>query len=144
LNKLIAAHTLVLDDGYRILREYQKKTSPNKCKQVGDVFVKWVLTHAGNSHRVHQVTLTETAQDSFAEFPVAAIEAQFDPPDRVFPSVANAHPSRPIIWQAVDCKWLDWWPDLHHVGVRIEFICPEDICRYYVRKFPARELPALP
>ena len=40
LTELMKSGVLVLDDGYRILREYQKKTSPRKGKGVGDMFVQ--------------------------------------------------------------------------------------------------------
>ena len=56
---------VVIDDAYRILREYQNKTSPNQPKGVGDVFLKWLLQNAGNSKRVHRVALTETGADEY-------------------------------------------------------------------------------
>ena len=33
----------VIDDGFRILGEYQHKTSLNPPRGVGDVFLKWLL-----------------------------------------------------------------------------------------------------
>jgi hypothetical protein len=38
----------VIDDGYLILGEYQHKTRLNPPKGVGDVFLKWLLRHAGH------------------------------------------------------------------------------------------------
>lgn len=134
----------VIDDGYRILGEYQHKTSLNPPKGVGDVFLKWLLREAGSSRRVEQMSLTETAANCFAEFPDLALEPVFDAPDRKFAAVANAHPDKPPVWQAADCKWLDWWPALHANGVRVEFLCPEDACSFYGNKFPNKPLPALP
>ncbi|MBK9426030.1 MAG: hypothetical protein IPN63_01035 [Gammaproteobacteria bacterium] len=134
----------VIDDGYRILGEYQHKTSLNPPKGVGDVFLKWLLREAGSSSRVEQMSLTETAANCFAEFPDPALEPAFDAPDRKFAAVANAHPDKPPVWQAADCKWLDWWPALHAKGVRVEFLCPEDACGFYGNKFPNKPLPALP
>lgn len=134
----------VIDDGYRILGEYQHKTSLNPPKGVGDVFLKWLLREAGSSRRVEQMSLTETAANCFAEFPDPALEPAFDAPDRKFAAVANAHPDKPPVWQAADCKWLDWWPALHANGVRVEFLCPEEACSFYGNKFPNKPLPALP
>lgn len=135
---------VVIDDGYRILAEYQNKTSLHPPKGVGDVFLKWLLREAGNKARVEQVPLTETAENCFAEFPAFELENSFDPPDRKFVAVAHAHPNRPPIMQAVDCKWLDWWPALQEKGIRIEFVCPDDACRFYQKKFPNKPAPTLP
>lgn len=135
---------VVIDDGYRILGEYQHKTRLNPPKGVGDVFLKWLLRSVGNRAHCAQVSITENAQDEFAEFPDASLQKAFDAPDRKFVAVANAHPDKPPVWQGADCKWLDWWPRLQEAGVRVEFICPEDACRFYIGKFPDRPVPALP
>lgn len=134
----------VIDDRYRILQEYQNKTRIKPPKGVGDVFLKWLLRNAGNTRHVETVTITETAEDTFAEFPDPALQAVFDRPDRKFAAVAHAHADKPPIWQASDCKWLDWWPALHARGVVVHFLCHADVCRFYESKFPDRMLPALP
>lgn len=134
----------VIDDGFRILGEYQNKTSLNPPKGVGDVFLKWLLRQAGNPTRVEQISLTELAENEFAEFPDTTLQPAFDAPDRKFAAVAHAHPDKPSVWQAADCKWLDWWPALQAKGVRVEFLCPEDTCGFYRNKFPGKPLPALP
>lgn len=144
LKELMESGTLVLDDAYRILSEYQSKTTPRKAKGVGDVFVKWALSHVGNLQRVHTVTLTETGPDKYAEFPDPALEHQFDRPDRKFAAVSHGHPNKPPIWQAADCKWLDWWPTLGEHGVNVEFLCGADVCGFYAKKFPKRPVPELP
>ncbi len=134
----------VIDDGFRILGEYQNKTSLHPPKGVGDVFLKTLLRNAGNPARVEQVSLTELNENEFAEFPDTALQPVFDAPDRKFAAVANAHQDKPPIWQAADCKWLDWWPELQAKGIRVVFLCPDDACRFYRKKFPNKPLPALP
>jgi len=134
----------VIDDGFRVLGEYQNKTQIAPPKGVGDVFLKWLLRNASNAAHVQQVTITETAPDEFAEFPDLVLQPNFDAPDRKFAAVANAHPDKPPIWQAVDCKWLDWWPALRAKGVEVQFLCPEDACRFYHKKFPTQPVPELP
>lgn len=144
LNELMKSGVLVLDDGYRILREYQKKTSPRKAKGVGDHFVDWALRHQTQPKRVQLVALTEYEKHRYAEFPDPTLELLFDPPDRMFPAVSHNHPGHPPIWQAGDSKWLDWWPAMAVHGVNVEFLCEADICRYYKKKFPAKAVPARP
>ncbi len=134
----------VIDDGFHILGEYLHKTSLNPPKGVGDVFLKWLLRQAGNPARVEQVSLTEAAENCFAEFPDPVLEPLFDAPDRKFAAVANIHPNKPPIWQAADCKWLDWWPALQAKGICVEFLCSEDACGFYRNKFPNKPLPAVP
>ncbi len=89
---------VVIDDGYRILREYGNRTYPNEPKGVGDAFLKWLLQNHSNATRVCRVPITETGQDRFVEFPAPLLEERFDPPDRKFVAVANAHPDKPPIW----------------------------------------------
>jgi hypothetical protein len=134
----------VLDSGYQILNEYSQKTSVNPPKGVGDVFLKHLYRQSANKMRVELVTLTQTSPDFFNEFPDCNLQATFDAPDRKFVATSNAHPRKPAILQAVDCKWLDWWPALHKGGIVVDFLCAEDICQYYQNKFPEKTIPDLP
>ena len=144
LEQLMHDGILVVDDGYRIINEYQNKTSHRKGKKMGDIFLKWAMRNLSNSARCHQVALTEQKEYDFVEFPVPALALSFDPPDRQFAAVANAHPDKPPILQAADCKWLNWWPQLLEAGVVVEFICEDDVCRFYRKKFPKIVVPKLP
>lgn len=144
LKDLQATGVVVVDDGFRIIGEYQNKTNTKSQRGVGDVFLKWLLRNQSNTTRVEQVSITELSADRFFEFPDAALELIFDPPDRKFAAVANKHPNKPPILQAADCKWLDWWPALQAKGIRVEFLCPSDLCQFYRNKFPKKSLPSLP
>ena len=135
---------VVIDDAFHILGEYQHKTSLSPPKGVGDVFLKWLLRHAGDPRHVELVSITETEPEHFAEFPCPELQKRFDAPDRKFPAVSYSHPDKPPIWQAADSKWLDWWPALAEYGVRVEFLCPDDAGRFYRNKFPGRSVPAAP
>lgn len=147
VNRLLAQRQIgvtVIDDSFRILSEYQNKTSPNQPKGVGDSFLKWLLQNQANGALVHRVSITETAPDMYAEFPDAALQPRFDASDRKFAAVANAHHAKPPIWQAADSKWLDWWQALLAQGVKVEFLCPEDVRAAHRKKFPKRRAPVLP
>lgn len=144
LQKIMRIDTVVVDDGYRIFGEYQHKLDAKLGKGVGTVFLKWLLQRQSNKRYVQQVSVTEASKDRFSEFPVPALESQFDPPDRKFPAVANAHPAKPSILQAADCKWLDWWSQLSNAGIAVQFVCPDDVRRFYKRKFPHKTVPPLP
>lgn len=146
VQKLLDAKSgvVVVDSEYRIFREYQNKTNVNNGSRMGDAFLKWLLQNQANPQRVHQVPLTETAQNVFAEFPDPVLQPSFDAPDRKFAAVANAHPNKPPVWQAADCKWLNWWPALHAKGVQVIFLCRKDVCVFYGNKFPNIPIPVLP
>ena len=138
------AGVVVVDDGYRIILEYHKKTRPHQPKGVGDLFLKWLMQNISNQRRVHVVKIMESLQNHFEEFPDKTLQANFDSSDRVFVAVAHAHTKKPPIWQATDSKWLAWWPQLHACGVKVEFLCPEDVQQTYIAKFPKRPAPLLP
>lgn len=135
---------VVIDDSRRILKEYLQKTHPNQPKGPGDAFLKWLLQNATDHKRVHQVSITETADKTFEEFPNIELQREFDPSDRMFAAVSAAHPDKPPVWQAADCKWLSWWQRLDESGVAVEFLCPSDVARAYAKKFPRTEVPKLP
>ncbi len=132
---------VVIDDQYRILGEYMNKTDSRRAKGPGDVFVKWVLVNQANTARCAQMTLTESEPDVFGEFPSKELERRFDPSDRKFVAVANSHPGKPPILQAADSKWLDWHQELMKSGIVVEFLCPDDLYRFYAAKFPDRPVP---
>ncbi len=144
LQKIMEGDTVVVDDGYRIFGEYLRKLDTKRHSGPGAKFLKWLLQNQANSRRVQCVVISEHATDCFHEFPLPQLEPEFDPPDRKFPAVANAHPSKPPILQAADCKWLRWWPELAGAGVHVEFLCPADICAFFEAKYPQEPLPALP
>jgi hypothetical protein len=133
---------LVLDDGWRIIREYLDHLQPAGQPGVGDAFLKWVLTNWANPQRCELVTITPVnhSDTDFREFPSDAELEGFDRSDRKFVAVAAAHPQRPPILQAADSKWLDFKDALRRNGVIVEFICEGDIQRLHVRKRKRKEI----
>lgn len=89
LGLVMKTTTVVIDDNYRVLGEYQNKLSGARGKKAGAVFLKWLMQNQANPKHVARVTLAETAKERFAEFPVAELEATFDPPDRKFPALGK-------------------------------------------------------
>jgi hypothetical protein len=127
LYEIVQAGRIAIDDGYRILSEYQNKTEPQIGKRAGDAFVKWLLRNNANPERCDQVVLAEHAERHFESFPDDVRLANFDPPDRKFVAVAAAHSDGPSILQAADSKWVAWATALQEHGVTVDFLCPADI-----------------
>ncbi|WP_300440666.1 hypothetical protein [Zoogloea sp.] len=144
LTMIMADGVTVIDDDFHIISEYLHKTHPNQPKGVGDVFLKWLLRNQSNRRHVEQVSITEISENHFQEFPDPTLEAIFDAPDRKFAAVAHAHPERPPVWQAADCKWMDWWPALKEKELSVEFLCKADARKFYQKKFPEKPLPPFP
>lgn len=127
LQAVMASGRVAIDDGYRILNEYQNKSQPAVGKRPGDAFVKWLLRNNANPSRCDLVALADHAERGFDSFPDDERLQGFDPPDRKFVAVAAAHAERPPISQAADSKWLGWAPALADHGVRVDFLCQGDI-----------------
>ncbi len=116
---------LVIDDGFHILREYQRKISPTGQPGVGDAFLKWVLTNQGNPTRCQQVRITPTTSGSFQEFPDTPDLKGFDPSDHKFVATALSHPDTPPIINALDSDWQQFGSALTAAGVTVRQLCPE-------------------
>ncbi len=125
---------LALDDCFRILSEYQNKTTPKTGNRPGDAFVKWALQNNANPLRVACVALHDHAQRAFVSFPDDPDLANFDSSDRKFVAVAGAHPEKPPVLQAADSKWLAWEKPLRRHGITVEFLCSDDIARFQANK----------
>ena len=135
LQGVMRSGKLALDDGFRILLEYQNKTQPKKANRPGDAFVKWALNNRSNTKWVEQVTLVEHDERGFESFPDDPDLATFDAADRKFVAVSGAHPDKPSIAQATDSKWLGWAPALQRHGIGVTFLCLADIQRFHAKKF---------
>jgi hypothetical protein len=142
LQAIMSDGRVAIDDGFRILKEYQNKTTPQIGKRPGDAFVKWLLRNNANEARCDQIGLVEHAERGFESFPDDARLASFDPPDRKFVAVACLHDEHPTIAQAADSKWLGWSKALEDHGVTVNFLCPKDIQGFDTKKKRKRKVGA--
>ncbi len=125
---------IAIDDGYRIIREYQNKTKAGGGPRPGDAFLAWVLRNNFNPKHCDQLPLVEHADRGFESFPDDSRLAKFDPPDRKFVAVAAAHTLKPPVLQAADSKWLGWAPALKEHEIEVEFLCGADIKAFAANK----------
>lgn len=131
LGQVRVAEAVVMDRQFLILGEYQNKLDANRRQPgPGGAFVKYLLQNMANARRVALVDLTPTnkEQTDFVEFPKDAELLQaFDPSDRKFVAASHAHPDKPPILEAADSKWLGWEERLLSHGIRVEFICRQEL-----------------
>ena len=122
-----ANDTLVLDDGWLILREYMANLRSSGQPGLGDAFLKWVLTNQANPRRCEQIHISPIGarpeDEVYAEFPDDARLSGFDPADRKFVAVASAHPTHPPILNAVDTGWRDYQHVLAVHDIQVQFLC---------------------
>lgn len=121
---------LVLDESGLILREYMRNLHSSGQPGTGDEFLGWILrTGAAMCERI-PITPVGGSNTEFDEFPVDPALNRFDEDDRKFIAVALAHSEKPPILQAVDSKWLSYREALTQNGVRVEYLCPDDMQRF--------------
>jgi len=126
----------VLDDGWRIINEYRGNLSSKGQPGVGDRFLLWVLRNLRNPDRCVCVPITPIRSDAcnFEEFPNHPGLAQFDPSDRKFVAVAVSHGGCPPILEGTDAKWWGWREALAECGIKVVFVCPEEIAAKFAQK----------
>ena len=119
---------IVIDDEGTILSEYRGYCSVGGQPGIGDSFIRWIHDNLGRKELVQMVPLrlAEPGGD-FADFPQHPGLMGFDPSDKKFVAIANAHPEKPCILQATDSKWWGWKDSLKDCGITVEFLCPEEI-----------------
>lgn len=116
---------IVLDDKFRILREYLRNRNPS-APGAGDEFILWALNNRANPERCEIVQLTPKngSENDFEEFPTDPDLAKFDPSDRKFVAVALASANQPEVLNATDTDWWHYREPLERNGVNIRFLCP--------------------
>ncbi len=124
----------ILDYGREILNEYGRNQSMSGQPGIGFEFWKWLVnTKAGGGHCAW-VTITRSAEGGYEEFPVHEGLKTFDPADRKFFAVAQAHGGSPPILQAVDSKWWGWKDLLAECGVEGDFLCADEVRLKFEKK----------
>ena len=136
LKEIMENSGIVLDNQWRILREYMHQLSSTGEPGVGDAFLKWVLTNQANPERCALVEITPKPDDEldFVEFPNHPGLQNFDRSDRKFVAVSAVHPLHPPIVQAADSKWWGWKNALAECGIEVTFLCSDEIAEKYAKK----------
>lgn len=129
LQRVMQSGHVYIDDAGLIVAEYSKNLRREGQPGPGDAFFKWLLTHQWGEAHVTQVSITAKADDpdDFEELPAPDGGTTYDRSDRKFLAVAAAHPDRPHILQSFDSKWWGWQVSLSKCGVRIHFLCEDEI-----------------
>lgn len=118
---------VVVDAGWEILGEYERRLSSSGQPGPGDAFLKWVLVNLANRDRCEQVEIHLHPDRGFEEFPDHPALEGFDPSDRKFAAVAFVSTARPPVANAVDSDWWDYRKPLERHGIRVLFLCNDQV-----------------
>ncbi|MGL5034697.1 MAG: hypothetical protein ACRC6M_12945, partial [Microcystaceae cyanobacterium] len=136
LQDFLKEGVIVLDNQWLILTEYKHKVNSTGQPNLGDAFLKWILTNLANSQRCQQIKIHRLGDDNFVEFPDDPELEKFDRSDRKFVAVALADPDHPPIVNAVDTDWLESEIPLTRNGVKIKFLCRDLVVSLLKNKHP--------
>lgn len=125
---------VILDEGFLILKEYKGNVNESGRPGAGDEFLLWLLRNITNAERVASVHITPTDEKGFEEFPDDPALAKFDHSDRKFVAVALASKHQPEIANATDTDWWHFREPLASNGVKVRFLCPEEMLQAQVQK----------
>lgn len=134
---------VVIDDDWIILREYinyleddDSTTDPRN----GGSFLEWFIRNYENSEQCVQVPITRDGT-GFEELPDAF--SDFDSDDKKFIAVAvvyeQAYQQQATLLQSVDSQWYGYRNLFIENGLRVEFICEENIRDLYERREERRQ-----
>jgi hypothetical protein len=129
----VIKHRLVIDEGGEIFMEYLREIPMKGQGGVGSRFMKWVNDHRWSAKAIEQVAIHREG-NSYREFPKNSGLKKFDPSDRKFVAVANAHKDKPPILQATDSKWVGWEASLAEEKIGVCFVCVDYIQAKYKKK----------
>jgi len=138
LKDFMSRGVLVIDNKWKILGEYKHKlkTQVGHPPKLGNAFLKWVLTNRENPFKVEKVRITplENENRGFNEIPDDKDLERFDLSDRKFLAVSFSHNEKPPIVQGTDSKWIGFEDVLLKHGIKIEFLCKEELLSMYSKK----------
>ena len=118
---------LVLDARDEIYKEYAKNIrSACKPNGLGKAFFIWLTNNRWHFPQEDRVQITPS-ENGYEEFPDCEELKDFDPADRKFVAVANAHQAipKPTIYVADDSKWMWYKEGFQKVGISVIFMDEE-------------------
>ena len=124
---------VVLDSGNEILKEYQNNFPSWGQDTIATIFLRWVLRNLTlrDGGQVELYPITKTAEGVYEEYPCSQNFATFDPSDKKFIALSNAHPDRPPIVEGSDSLWWGYREVFKNADIHIIFLCEEYVRSKY-------------
>ena len=135
ISKLLSGvYSIVIDDSFHIIREYEQNLKGNTQQNFGNSFLKWLLTNQHNPSKVKQVHINQIDEFNFEEVPQALIDIGFDNSDRKFIAVAVSNNFASPIAQAADSKWIGWEHILNQENIDVLFLCKKELESFFQKQ----------
>lgn len=128
---------LVIDAGGEVFDEYRRQLSMSGQPGVGDAFVQWLHDQQWKFPDEDRIELKKL-DTTYSDFPNDERLANFDPSDRKFVAISNAHRLKPPIVVASDHTWWTHKEVLFELGIPVQFLCPDRIEQVSIRKTGGR------
>ena len=127
---------LVLDTGSRVLKEYKQVFKKfHGERSLATEFFNWVCRYLTSAiSEDDYICLNEVNENCFKEYPPHENLKNFDPPDRKFIALANAHKEKPPIIEGADSKWWSIKDSLLECGISVSFLCEKYIKQKFEEK----------
>jgi len=121
---------LVLDNQRQIIKEYEQELRKGE-PGFGNAFLKWVLNHYWESQYCELINISLGGLNELPDDPELG---KFHKHDMKFIAVSIVHPDHPPILQAIDSPWWGFKDALERNGIKVDFICKDDIQQSYNHK----------
>ncbi len=125
---------LVIDDDFELIGEYMDQISTSGPANYDNRFLKWLFENQGNPHRVKQLKINLPDSGSNEENLTGLLNINIDPSDLKFIAVAIANFGRAPIAEASDSKWIGWEEALNELGIKVLFLCKQELAEVYKKK----------
>jgi hypothetical protein len=120
---------IYIDSKYLFFEEYFRKLNRSGQPGIGDAFAKWLYDNQYDTSvcKIVDIEPLNAEGTSFSSFSVPDDLKKFDLSDRKFVAVAIASSNIPEICNASDSDWWEFKEPLNKLGVKIKFICQEEL-----------------
>ena len=129
-----AESRIAMDTHYEIMIEYERNAPRPGTENPAAYFMLWFYDYLAKMSPEDLIDTQKTGENQYGTFPSDKRLSDFDPADRKFIAVANAHPEHPPIVEGTDCKWWGYKEVLAEHGILIDFLCEEYIKDAYQKK----------
>lgn len=125
---------LVIDDNFELIGEYMNQISMSGPINYANRFLKWLFENQGNPHRVKQVKIYHHEKKTCEDIQIILSDLKVDPSDLKFFALAISNMGKAPIAEASDSKWIGWEKALNDLGIRVVFLCKQELAEAYQRK----------
>jgi hypothetical protein len=131
---LSGEHLVVIDDNYLLIEEYEHFRNSKNPNTYSHRFLRWIYNYQADPKFIKQVKITRIGDSDFTEIPASLNKVGIDASDKKFIAVSIANKCKAPIYEAADSKWIGWEKSLSENGVKVVFLCKDELVEKYKTK----------